>query len=445
MGKAANARKALSALLVGLLALSLGSSLAFAQAVAQGAAEGGDARLQAIEEWALRLNEAISAANMIEEQERQRLQAEVQQALQLAASGDLNGSFSLMLNVYRELTARVNEWARERIRAIIEEKVGVLEKVRSALPPEVGDLIANATKAAQGIQKGKPDVGEVAKCVKILSIVKGEVEKSNKLGWELVRQIVSGSDEETAEVLRNISGTYIATGLVAQLFPAERMVEMAKSRAQGLPGGENLTAVAASLEESIALIKQAVERFGKGDWSGFNQTIAQAREKLEEARHALESFWKAGARRGAAMGAYNMLATAEKLVEATLARLERVLGVAQTDNRAMVRGVVLQYDESARELTVLGSLHLVTISPAGKLRSAGFAPVVGSWVVKLTDDTRVVGTLREGALILAVGKATVEDGKVVVVAQQVFAEAYKEIAEISSSVEESATTSAPPA
>ncbi|MCC6051681.1 MAG: hypothetical protein LM585_00390, partial [Fervidicoccaceae archaeon] len=69
---------------------------------------------------------------------------------------------------------------------------------------------------------------------------------------------------------------------------------------------------------------------------------------------------------------------------------------------------------------------------------AGFAPVIGSWTVKITNETKINGNLTETAIVLVIGKSKVDNGKIIVIADEIYANNIKELSEVENEVEETA-------
>jgi hypothetical protein len=385
-----------------------------------------------VNDWVNRLKETIRTSAMISEQNKEKLMSQLDTALQLANKGDIQGAIREIMNVTRQYTVMVNEQARERIRQIVEEKVKAIQQIRDLIPPEARELIKNANKTLDEIGKGKINPEEIHKVVKPITITKREIEKSQQVCWNIVKQIAT--DEESKEYLGNMTGTYIPTGLTALLYPAQKLIENVKFMAQRM-GNQDILNITSLLEESISLIKQAVAKFGQGDYEGFNTTISLAKEKLDQAK---ELIVKPTSKKMGTISLYNMLLTASRMIELTVMNVEKVLGGMLNENKVMVKGVVLQYNNTTNELVVLGSMHVVVKSPENKLRSAGFAPVIGSWTVKITNETKINGNLTETAIVLVIGKSKVDNGKIIVIADEIYANNIKELSEVENEVEETA-------
>jgi hypothetical protein len=200
-------------------------------------------------------------------------------------------------------------------------------------------------------------------------------------------------------------------------------------------GNQDILNITSLLEESISLIKQAIAKFGQGDYEGFNATISLAKEKLDQAK---ELIVKPTSKKMGTMSLYNMLLTASRMIELTIMNVEKVLGGILNENKVVVKGVVLQYNNTTNELVVLGSMHVVVMSPENKLRSAGLAPVIGSWVVKITNETKINGNLTETAIVLVIGKSKVDNGKIIVIADEIHVNNIQKLSEVENEVEETA-------
>lgn len=384
-----------------------------------------------VSEWVNRLRETIRTTTMLNEQDRERLMEQLNQALQIANKGDIQGAIYQILNVTKQLTIRINEQSRERVRIILEEKTRYLNQIRDTLPPEIKELVVNASTVMNDIEKGRINPPEISKIAKKISVAKREIERNNKTGWEIINKTIV--DEETKNYVKNLTDVYIVTGLTALLMPAEKIIENVKFMIQKMDGSQDLLNASILLEESINLIKQALKQFGNGSFSDFKVTLAYAKEKLEQAKMLIA---KPTNRKMGMIGPYNMLLTASRMIDSTIKNIEKVMGGVLEQNKSMVKGTIISFNDKTGELTILGSLHIVVKSPDNRLRSAGFIPIIGTWTVIVDNNTKVIGDISESSIALVLGSTLVKDGKIVVIAEEVYVNDIKKLREIENEVEE---------